>query len=78
MSSYNDNEIKNIVCSIMKSDKFVLFPIIQEEQYMVYEINIKGDKYAIFKLSKEIISINANVIERGVLESGEYWTIEAE
>ncbi|GEM_PF-3021507 len=78
MSSYNDNEIKSIVCSIMKSDKFVLFPIIQEEQYMIYEINIKGDKYATFKISKENISTNANVIEKGVLESGEYWTIEAE
>ena len=78
MSSYNDNEIKSIVCFIMKSDKFVLFPIIQEEQYMIYEINIKGDKYANFKLSKENISTNANVIEKGVLESGEYWTIEAE
>ncbi|WP_461613716.1 hypothetical protein [Clostridium sp. Marseille-QA1073] len=78
MSSYDENEIKSIVCSIMQSDKFVLLPIIQEEKYLIYEINIKGDKYATFKLSKENINTNANVIEKGVLESGEYWVMEGD
>ncbi|GAA0114866.1 hypothetical protein [Clostridium senegalense] len=75
MSDYNNDQIKNIVSGVLKSDRFAVTPL-SNQDCDAYEINIKGEKYATFKVSNNPIATNNTIIEQGTLENGENWILE--
>ncbi|MGL4730229.1 MAG: hypothetical protein ACRCW0_01420 [Clostridium sp.] len=75
MSDYNNTQVKNIVSGVIKSNKFAVIPL-EKEDCTSYEINIKGEKYATFKISENEFQSNSSIIESGTLENGDNWILE--